>query len=286
MNTQKLKILIPVDFSKESIEGMNTGLEIGRMTNGKVVLFNVVTELTHMMEHYYQDFKNISKAFKSGEKELMEDQEMVVKDIKETVSRLGYDDISYEIEVTSGFYKDALSDFLKDNDIDLIVMGTDGGSTLAEFFTDNLAMKSMKAAEVPVMAVKNRIPENQFNKLLLGVEQKSYKKKVVAAIKDLSEFLGMKVYLVHVKQSAFEDADESLDFLKEFAKIHQFENCHLEIIDEGEVYKQINQYAERSGIDIIASISKGNNAFFKLINGSKTEELILSSKKPVLSIVE
>jgi nucleotide-binding universal stress UspA family protein len=78
MNTQKLKILIPVDFSKESIEGMNTGLEISRMTNGKVVLFNVVTELTHMMEHYYQDFKNISKAFKSGEKELMEDQEMVV----------------------------------------------------------------------------------------------------------------------------------------------------------------------------------------------------------------
>ncbi len=286
MSKEKFKILVPVDFSEESAAGLRTGLEICRITQGKIIVFNVNTEITSMVEHYYNDFESISSAFHLGQKHLSEEEDLLKQDILNTVKKMGFEDIKPQIEITSGFYKDALKEFLKDHSIDFIVMGTNGRSTLTEFFTDHHTMQSLKVAEVPVLAVKKNLLKSQMNSLLLAVELKEYKKNAVEAIRDIASLLKLKVHIVHVKQSAFEESDVSLQRLKDFAQKHGFEDCTCDVIEKGEVYKQIEKYADEIHADIIASISQGNNAFFKLLFGSKTAELIDSSEKPILSVVE
>jgi nucleotide-binding universal stress UspA family protein len=286
MNNEKFKILVPVDFSEESAAGLRTGLEICRITQGEILVFNVITEITSMMEHYYHDFEAISSAFRLGQKHLEGKEELVIKDIQNTIKKMGFEDIKPQIEIRVGFYKDALKEYFKHHDIDFMVMGTNGRSTLTEFFTDHHTMQSIRIAEVPVLAVKKNLLKDQMNSLLLGIELKEYKTEAVKAIRKIVEILKLKVHIVHVKQSVFEEKDVPLRKLKKFAKRHGFENCTFDVIDEGEVYKQIDKYAERMNLDIIASISQGNNAFFKLLFGSKTEELIDYSEKPILSIVE
>jgi len=286
MNKENFKILVPVDFSKESAAGLRTGLEICRMTQGKIIVFNVNTEIASMVEHYYNDFESISSAFHLGQKRLSEEEDLLKQDILNTVKKMGFEDIKPQIEITSGFYKDALKEFLKDHSIDFIVMGTNGRSTLTEFFTDHHTMQSIKVAEVPVLAVKKNLLKSQMNSLLLGVELKKYKKEAVKAIRDIANLLQLKVHIVHVKQSVYEEPEIALQKLRGFAEEHGFQNCTFEVIEEGEVYKKIDEYAKKMDIDIIASISQGNNAFFRLLFGSRTEELIDASDKPVMSIVE
>ncbi len=286
MNREKFKILVPIDFSKESAAGLSTGLEICRITQGKIIIFNVITEITAMMEHYYHDFESISKAFRLGQQRLADKEEDLKQDISTIVKKMGFEDVPIDIEINSGFYKEALKEYLKDHDIDFIVMGTNGRSTLTEYFMEHHTMQSMKIAQVPVLVVKKSLLCNQMNSLLLGIEMKDYKKEAIDAIKNISRILNLKVHMVHVKESIYEVRDETIKKLKLFAKKHGFENCTFDVISEGEVYKQLEKYAKNKDIDIIASISQGNNAYFRLILGSRTEELIDSSEKPVMSIVE
>lgn len=286
MSEKKFNILIPVDLSKESTEGLRTGLEISRMIDGKVTVFNVTTEITRMMEHYYHDFKHISSAFKTGIKNLDNEKELVKKDIAEAISNMGFGDMPVEVVIRTGFYKDTLRQYLKENDMDLIVMGTNGKSTLTEYFNDDRPTKSIKAGDVPVLAVKKSLTKGHFQRMMLGVELKKYDKEAVDAIRQIAELLDMKVYIVHVKQSTYEQREESMRFLEDFARSYGFKNYELEVIGQGEVYKQLDKYAKGINSDIIASISQGNNFFFTLLFGSNTEELFAFSDKPILSIVE
>ena len=90
MSIEKFKILMRVDFSKESAAGLRTGLEICRITNGKIIVFNAITEITSMMEHYYHDFEHISSAFRLGQKQLADNYELVEKDILNSWCKIAF----------------------------------------------------------------------------------------------------------------------------------------------------------------------------------------------------
>lgn len=284
MVSNKLNILIPVDFSEESINGLSTGIEIAKRGRGEITLFNVVTELEHVVDHYYDSFENTSSAYKIGHEKLENEKSKIEKELRDIAHKEGQKNIPLSVEITTGFYRDALKDYLDKHMVHLIVMGTDGKSTLVEFFTENHTQQSIRISGVPILAVKKHYSSKHFSKLLLGIELKEYSQEAVRSIKHVVDYLGSEVYIVHVKESSYEVKEGTLKKLKKFATQHEFDNYTLQVLKEGEVYQRLEEFASKNKIHIIGSISSGDNLFFRLLFGSDTEQILESSERAVLTV--
>jgi nucleotide-binding universal stress UspA family protein len=285
-SSEKFKILIPVDLSKESVDGLLTGISIARNADAEVVVFNVVREIEHMMGHYYEGFESFSNAFKIGQEKLDAQKERLKEDLQKVLKEKGKSDFPFRVELSNGYYRDALKAFLNENPMDLIVMGTNGRSTLVEFFKGSHAEKSVRISNVPVLAVQKTHKFGALKQVILGYEPRKFKEDIVKALKRTFELLGTQVHLVHVRQSEDDDATDAREQMQSFAEKYSFENCTFEVLEKGEVYRQLESYADQKGIKIISSISHGNNAFLKTLFGSKSGDIMRKTDKAVLVISE
>jgi nucleotide-binding universal stress UspA family protein len=64
-------------------------------------------------------------------------------------------DVEFEHQLVVGHPADAIVDFAKDHDIDLIVMGTHGRSGVARLLMGSIAEAVVRRAECPVLTVKH-----------------------------------------------------------------------------------------------------------------------------------
>ena len=194
--------------------------------------------------------------------------------------------VPVDIAVESGLYKEGLEEYLDSHDIDMIVMGTTGETSISEFFSGNHAEQALKVSEIPVLAVQKYQSPLKFNRLLLGVELKEYDNKPVRLIKKVARLLNMKVLVTHVKQNKDAVVDDILDELNSFVQKHGITDYKLIVADKGKVSDVLQQVARENDADIIATISEGESGIIRLLFGSKTEKLMESTDKPVLAVRE
>lgn len=283
---EQIKILIPINFKEESINGLLTAIEIARMKDGEITIFHTRTHLENLINQGYKGFAKQSSAYKLGDKQLQEEKEKIKMELETLALNYGIDDIPFSIEVTTGYFTEELEKYLEKSQVDLIVIGTSGTSSLGELFTGNKTEQSIRLSKVPVLAVKKFHSANELKKMLLAVELKEYNDEVIESIRQIPEYLEMHIYIVYVKHSNFEQGDEILQQLEKFTKKHKFSNFSSHILSIGETYKNLEEFAVRNDIDIIATITQGNSGIFKLIYGSNTDELIEKTDKSVLAVRE
>jgi nucleotide-binding universal stress UspA family protein len=194
--------------------------------------------------------------------------------------------VPVDIAVENGLYRKGLEEYLDNHKIDMIVMGTTGETSISEFFTGNHAEQALKVAEVPVLAVQQYYSPLRFNKLLLGVDLKTYDRKPVRLIKKVARLLNMTILVTHVKQNKDAVVDDILDQLNGFVKEHGISDYKLIVADKGKVPEVLQKVAREHDADIIATITEGETGIIRLLFGSKTEKLMESTEKPVLAVRE
>lgn len=283
---EKLKILVPIDFKPESINGLLTAIEIANMKNGEITLFHVRKRLEHLINKGYKGFEEHSSAYQLGNEQLEEEKEKIKIELDTLASNYGIDNIPVSTVVTTGYFNEELENYLEGEPVDLIVMGTTGSSSVGELFTGNKVEQSVRIANVPVLAVKKFHNANDLKNMLLAVELKEYEDEVIDAIRKIPEYLAMHIYIVYVKHSSFEKGKEILRQLEDFTRKHNFKNSSSHVLPVGDTFKNLEDFAQRNDIDIIASITQGNSGLLKLIYGSNTNDLIEKTDNPVLAIQE
>jgi len=282
----KTRILVPIDFSEESIDGLKTALDIAKTINGELHLLHVIDEPTGT------DF-NLGGDMIENEKKYQENVHYTGALMKRKLEqlrglRVQYHDpaIPMDFTVENGLYKDGLEDYLSHHQIDLIVMGTTGETAITEIFSGNHAELALRIADVPVFAVQKHYSPLQLDKVMLGVDLKEYDEQPVRLIKRFADLLHMKVLITHVKQHKDTVVDDVADHLHRFAKKHGFHNYSVFITEKGKVAEKLQEAADDKGADIIATISEGDTGFIRLLFGSKTEKIMEETEKPVLSVRE
>jgi nucleotide-binding universal stress UspA family protein len=284
MNKAHMKILVPIDFSEESKNGLQTAIDIAKNKGGEIIIFHVLSGLENLMEQWYKGMSSVSNAFEKGVAQLKKEEAKTKSELESFAKENGMDNLRYSITIVSGKYNEELSNYLKEHDVNIIVAGTSGNISLEEYFSGNKVEQSMRLSEVPVLAVKKRHKAAELKNLLLGVELKKYDFKVIEEIKKFTDYLEMKIYFVYVKHSVFEEADEILKQLQQFAKKYEFKNYSLNVMPIGDTRKRLDEFAEKNNINVIAMITKGEHGIFRLIFESQTDKMVEKSKHDVLSI--
>lgn len=144
------KILVPIDFSKHSEEGLRHAKDLAELFGAKLDLLHVVEE-------------NMPPAFYTGGVTSIYDMhpdidEKAKAEMQKLVDETEGPGVEAAYHAASGRPASEIITFAQDHDSDLIVMATHGRSGLEHVFLGSVAEKVIQRAPCPVFTVRTLTP--------------------------------------------------------------------------------------------------------------------------------
>lgn len=144
--TKIKKILFPTDFSKYSDYALQYAISIASAFSAKLYILHVID---HARQQDY--FLVLTLTFEEIEDKLMEEAQ---KKLEELLSKNISQEIEFETSIKSGTPFVEIIRAAKQENIDLIVMGSHGRSGISEILIGSVAERVMRKASCPVLIVK------------------------------------------------------------------------------------------------------------------------------------
>ncbi len=149
------KILVPTDFSEHGRHALSYGAELAQKFGAELHLLHVLQDLVAMVPEPGMAFPmpgDYLKDLREGSQRAL--TELAKKEVPEGLS------IVQEIREGPPFLE--IIRYAKENDVDLMVLGTHGRSGLAHALLGSVAEKVVRKAPCPVLTVRD--PEHEFIK--------------------------------------------------------------------------------------------------------------------------
>lgn len=251
-------ILIPFDFTKISEGALKYAVQyVGNDENLKIMLAHISDE---------HDSDELKAAFKSIEKKY-------------------HDKLMNKIEWVSisGELTEAIIQIHKSENIDLIMMGTSGGTGSGESNTSDLVLK----ADCPVMVIPSGLGAFRLKNiaLVLGKEEID-DTEVLSTLLNVAQKFNAKVHVITIENRpetfGYSETDEKNEntiqyYLENFYSEHVF-------IENPDVVEGILNYATERDIDVITILPRNHTKKSQPSEGQLTELLTLHSPIPILAI--
>jgi nucleotide-binding universal stress UspA family protein len=271
-------IIVPVDFSKHSEYALKVAAQIAKRYNAEILVL-------HMLE--------MSDVVWSSSEALQQEKTAYFFKLAEqrftTFLKQPYLD---GIKVTSiiKHYKvfSEINTVVETHQADLIVMGSHGVSGLRDYFVGSNTERVVRHAEVPVLVVKQELPDIKFNVVVMACDFLEASIPVYLRTKRIFESLGAKLYLVHVNlphkrfKSTLEIEQAAVHFLtKADQGIKAMDTTHF--IADYTVEKGVLQAATTVGADLIAMPTHGRKGVAHMLEDSIGEAVANHATLPVMT---
>ena len=140
------KVLFATDFSENSEHAFEYALTMAQQFNARLILIHVINEPVDLRGFYvpHISFEKLEKEIEEGAEKLM--QKFCRTRIK------GFD--NFETCIVSGIPYEEVLKKAKQEDVSLIVLGTQGRKGLDHFLFGSTAERVVRNAHCPVMTVR------------------------------------------------------------------------------------------------------------------------------------
>lgn len=277
------KILVPTDFSKNSLKATTYAAEVAQKTGAAIFLLHVMEPgVNVLMDSVTQS--NIFAAEIVNSK--LEQLDLAKKTVKEI-----YPDIKVETELSKGSVINSILDFAESQRIDLIIMGTTGASGLKEFFMGSVAAATINRSKIPVLTVPASYEMEKPDAILLATHQFEKNMGLLKKVTGISQLFSAKIYVAVFVDTDVEGITEYKNYTAQLNEYIQFlKGTFPEIIFEGEVLEgkdfeiTIDRYSNKKEVDIIAMITYPKSFIDTVLRRSMTKKMAFHSTIPLLAI--
>ncbi len=280
----KLNILVPIDFTNISDAGLRSAINIANKTNGIIYLFHVIGENNPNLFRPDGDAIAHQKESEEYNHIMIELIDKSKEQLHKIISNYSNNQVEFIPIIEVGDFKEKLDECLKLVPIDLIIMGTSGETSIAEFFSGNHTAQVMQTSNKPVLAVKDEITANDLHKLLILTDLRDHEHETIKMIRDFAEIFNMKVLIAFMKKNKDLIEDNLYKRLEKFATESGFNNYSLHIIGKGGKIKSLKKFTEKHDINLVATISEMESGMIRLFFGNLTEELVEKIDQPVMAV--
>lgn len=148
-------ILVPHDGSKAADKALSHAIQLARLSNAKIVIVNVVTEILYPN---YISFRGAAVNVKSAKdlaKEIYYEMKQVAQKLLDAKKKQCEDNgVSVETTVSYGNVSGSILDLIKSKNADLVVMGTTGLSGISKIkVLGSVARNISEKSTCPVLLV-------------------------------------------------------------------------------------------------------------------------------------
>ncbi len=274
------KILVPIDFSEQSLIALEQSYNIAREYNAEITLLHVIEE-SGMLTKFFSNQQH-DDVKKNVQKELDKLAADVTKKAKVVVNTL----------VGKGSIYEKIAEVAELINATMIIMGTNGGDGKRKRFIGSNALRVVRESTVPVITIKGKHHRKGCKNIVLPLDlSKETREKVTKAIELSKLFGGATIRVVSVLFTTDEFVvnrlTRQLGQVKTFLEKEDIE-CTAEIIKgikgEETLAENILEYATKVEGDLIMIMTQQEIDFTKYFIGSSAQEIINHSVIPVLSI--
>jgi len=265
-------LIVPVDFSKESLAGLDLAMLFAEKRQTKVQMVYVQKKSSDYNSPGY--FKE-EKAF--AEKEF--------KKIVTKYSPKLKNDSELKYIIKSGrIYREIVGQ-VESFDDSMVVASTHGASGFEEFFIGSNAYKIISATHQPVMTIRSIKAPSEIKKIVMPIDLTLDSRQKVPYTIEMAQLFNAEVHIITVSSSK---SKRIIDRLNAYAA--QVENyvkarkikCKVKSFVGDNIVDLITVYTDSVDASMI-SIMKEQLKSLSFM-GSLTQQLVTRSKVPVLSI--
>ena len=269
------KILIPTDFSKYADEAIEVGAQIAKKNNCEIILIHML-ELPGQMNDAIQGETSIPEIMLFKRK-----AEETLKNIKNRPYLAGIK-ITEVVRLDSAYH--GINNYIKQHDMDLIVMGSHGASGINEILVGSNTEKVVRHSETPVLVIKNKITDFKIQNIVFASDFSNEVKKPFQKALDFTKIFGSKLNLVMIcTPNTFKSTSATRKIINDFVSDFDMPEYSFETYNESNIEKGIINYANEKDADLIAFCTHGRTGLDHFFSGSLSEDLVNHARKPVLT---
>ncbi len=267
-------IVVPIDFSTQSEYAFKVAASIAKKHDANLYALHML-ELNEALISSSESFHPEQTVFfmKLAEKRLREFLDKpYLKGVK-VVPIIKHFKVFSEISTVA-----------KENDADLIVMGSHGSEGLKEIFVGSNTQKVVRYSDIPVLVIKEDIDDFDPKQMLFACDLKEENIHAFQRAKYISEVLGSELKLVYINTpgDAFLSTSEIQKKIVDFCDKVGFELL-IAVYNDYSVETGVLNFGAESKADLIGIPTHGRKGISHFFLGSIGEDVANHSTLPVVT---
>jgi len=272
------KIIVPIDFSEHSEYALEAATMLAKKNNAEILVLHML-EISNAVINKAENMKQMESLFflKLAEKKFEEflDKEYL-KGVKVTP-------IVKHFKVFS-----EVNDVAKENNADLIIMGSQGASGIKEVLIGSNTEKVVRYSEIPVLVIKHNPILMDFENVVFACDFSEGAIEQYLKAKDVFKKLDSKMHLVYVNLpgSRFKSSSEIEKLVASFLRkaegnIEKMKEVNY--VNDYTIEQGILNFSNLIGADLIAVATHGRKGISHFFEGSISEDIANHSTLPVMT---
>lgn len=271
------RILIPIDFSKNSIHALDYAMTLFKGEAMAFYILNVQKSSGYIMDDLMAAGAgtSIHQAIAGDNKASLD---KLVSDYRKKYA-------SETFNLTAHFDFDTLTDaiaqLVAQKKIEMIIMGTNGASGAGEAVFGSNTIQVIRNINIPVLAIPENYKFSKLEGILLSYLDNHFpKSKQLKPLKVFIHKYQPQLHLLNIsdKETTEEKSEHSKSGLKAFGKIATTSHS----IQGVPVAAAIAAFIQLNKIDLHAMVAEKESLLDRFINGSMTSKISYGSKVPLL----
>ncbi|MDN3664315.1 universal stress protein [Algibacter miyuki] len=269
------KILVPTDFSEQAENALKVAAQLAKTYNCEIYLLHVIDlpldEVDALNSH--SEFPEAVFFMKLAHKKF---EELKNRDYLKDLTV--HETVDFH-EIFKGVFH-----ISKKNDIDLIIMGSNGVSGLKEMLIGSNTEKVVRTSEIPVLVIKNEHQSFHVDHFVFASDFKEESKPSYQHALNFAKAFGAKMHLLMVNTPhKFITSNDAKTRIDDFTSSFEFSDHTIHIYNDLSIETGILNFAESISADLIGMSTHGRQGISHFFNGSISEDLVNHANRPVIT---
>lgn len=271
------KILVPTDFSECAMNASDVAIQIARKTSAEVHFYTRV--------HVHPLWDQLSEKEKMDFPESFARIQETRDEFRKLRDRYRSSSIRIVTSYSHGDLIDVVSNYIEEEDIFLIVMGSQGADGMKEFLFGSNTQKIVRHAHRPVLVVKNEPVNTEFKSIIFASDFREEAKKPFQELIEFGRHFGSHIHLVNITTNwTMETVGNAREKMEEFEELCWALPCFIHESGDLDIESGIERFSTKINADMVAVAHFGKNPIKRMFTGSVTEALVNHLDIPVLTL--
>lgn len=270
------KILFPTDFSEAASNAFVHALEFAKIVNAELILLHTFEIPVYDSQFFPENYAAIYSSIELAKFETFKDE---MPKLKAIAAERNLEDIVIKHRLMDGDLLYNLKNVVAEDNIDFVIMGTNGISDWTTFFLGSNTSSVISGVEVPVLCVPIDVKFKKIKTIGFTTRYREKDKKELRKVLKIAHKTNAKVRSLYVKTTT---SDVSMETIKEWESEFAGENVEFLVLPSDEVKETIIDFILFKDIDILTTITHKRSFFESLFDSSFTKKITKEVSIPVL----
>ncbi|WP_067145075.1 universal stress protein [Pseudotamlana agarivorans] len=271
------KILVPTDFSPQAENALKVAAQLAKKHNCEI-------HILHILDLPLQQIDPVNTMNFSSGPEALFFMKLAKQKFNDLLKRDYLKDIRVidSIEFTEIY--SGISRQCKKNNIDLIIMGSNGSSGIEEILIGSNTEKVVRNSEIPVLVIKRPHTDFSINNIVFASDFAEESIPALQKTIDFAKLWQAKIHLLLVNTpNQFITTKTATERITKFVKNINAEDFTITIYNDNTIEKGIINYSYSINADLISMSTRGRKGISHFFNGSISEDLVNHAMRPVIT---